>query len=288
MTSRLQSGSYILQVAIVDDNDYPMGQLTTPNSPVNGTVYSPYVVPAIVSYTAAADTQEVAQSYAGQKPRGRRDMGISQLGDGTIELSEFDDVFDALVQGYTLDTSSGTGLRIAGHNVGRTLARKFMLGFTAAATPSSGTPNFDTIFTWGTLRRGGLGISGASGTNPNNRAYTLTKVLSTRTPWGQLFSNATLAPSGSSDDEVIVYADAPISFHTRVANGTASAWNAPYALEYSAAGAFGSANLIYMNGTASAQAVVNVSGGTAFLLNGEGVSGQKWIVAAPSVALLNA
>lgn len=288
MTTRLQSGSYTLQVAIVDDNDYPMGQLTTPNSPVNGTVYSPYVVPSIVSYTAAEDTQEIAESIAGQKIRGRRDMGISQLGNGTLELSEFDDVFDALVQGYTLDTTTGTGLRIAAHNVSRTQSRKFMLALTPAATPSNGTPNFDTIFTWGTLRRGALGISGQSGRNPNNRQYTLTKVLSTRTPWGQLFSQSTLAPTGNQDDEVIIYADAPIMFFTRVANGTASAFAPPYALEYTAAATFGSANLIYVNGTASAQAVDSVSGGTAFLLNGAGVSAQKWVVLAPSIALLNA
>jgi hypothetical protein len=113
-------------------------------------------------------------------------------------------------------------------------------------------------------------------------------VLSTRTPWGQLFSQSTINPSGGADDEVTVYADAPMMFFTIVRDGTASGYAPPYALSYTAAASFGSANLLYMNGTATAQAVVNVSGGTALLLNGEGVSAQKIIVHAPSVALLNA
>lgn len=286
--SRLQSGFYKLQIAIVDSNDYPMGQLTSPNSPANGTVYAPYVVPAAVEYTAAQDTLEVAQSYASQRPRGRREMGTGELGDGTLTLSEFDDAFDALVQGYTLDTSTGTALRIAGHNVGRSQARKFMLAMTPAATPANGTPDFDTIFTWGTLRRGALGVNQQTGRNPNNRQYTLTKVLSTRTPWGQLFSQSTMNPSGGSDDETIIGGDAPMSFFTIVRDGTASGYVAPYALSYTAAASFGSANLLYMNGTATAQAVVNVSGGTALLLNGEGVSAQRMVVLGASVALLNA
>lgn len=288
MATRLQSGFYTCQIAIVDDNDFPVGTLTTPNSPTFNTVYSPYVVPAPVSYTAAEDTVEVAESYAAQDIRGRRDIGVSQLGSGTLELSEFDDIFDALVQGYTLDTTTGTGLRIAGHNVNRSTSRKFMLAMTPAATPSNGTPNFDTIFTWGTLRRGALGVSQQSGRNPNNRQYTLTKTLSTRTPWGQLYSQSTLAPSSNLDDEVTIYADAPIMFYTVVRNGTASGYVAPYAHSYTAAATFGSANLLYMNGTATGQAVDSVSGGTALLLNGAGVSGQKLVVLGPSVALLNA
>lgn len=288
MVDRLQSGVYTLQVAVVDQNDYPMGQLTTPNSPTNGTVYSPLVVKSVVTYTAAADTAEFAESYGAMKLRGRREMGVSAFGDGTLELSEFDDVFDALVQGYVLDTVTGTALRIAGHNVNRSQPLKFMLAFTAAATPANGTPNFDTIFTWGTLRRGALGVNQGTGRNPNNRTYTLTKVLSTRTPWGQLFSQSTIAPAGNQDDEVTIYADAPISFSTRVADGTASAWVLPYAASYTAAASFNSANLLYMNGTATAQAVVNVSGGTAMVTNGALISGNKWIVFSPSVALLNA
>ena len=176
---------------------------------------------------------------------------------------------------------------IAGHNVNRTQSLKFMLAFTPAATPSNGTPNFDTVFTWGTLRRGALGFNQQSGRNPNNRQYTLTKVLSTRTPWGQLYSSATLAPASDKDDEVTVYADAPMSFATIVRNGTASAYNLPYVLSYTAAASFGSSNLIFMNGTATAQAVVVASGGTALLLNGEGVSAQKIVVMGPSIDLLN-
>lgn len=288
MTTRLQSGLYVLQIAILNDNDEPMGTLTTPNAPTFNTVYSPYLVPAPVSYTAAADTVDSVQSFAGQRLRGRRDLGASAFGDGTLELSEFDDVFDALVQGYTLDTTTATGLRIHAHNANRSLTRRFMLAFTAAATPSNGALNYDTIFTFGTLRRSALGTNQTTGKNPNNRSYTLTKVVISRTPWGQLFSNSTLAPSSGTDDEVGIYADAPITFSTWVSNGTASAWTLPYALEYSAAAAFGSANIAALNGTASAQSIVGVSGGTAVLQNGVVTSGQKWFILGPSTAILYA
>ena len=288
MASRLQSGTYTLQVAVVDSNDFPVGQLTTPDSPVNGTVYAPYVVRSVVNYTAADDTVETASSFGGQRARGKRDLGTTELGDGTLELSEFDDIFDALVQGYALDTTTGSGLRIAAHNANRTGSRRFMLAFTAAATPANSTPNFDTIFTWGTLRRGSLGTNQGSGRNPNNRVYTLTKHLSNRTPWGQLFSTATLAPSGSSDDEVTIYADGPMEFFTVVRDGTASGYVAPYAFPYSATAAFGSANLLFMNGTASGQLAASFSGGTALIVGNAGTSGQKLLVLGPSQALLNA
>jgi hypothetical protein len=289
MPARMQSGVYTLQAFICDDNDFPMGTLTTPNSPTNGTVYGGYILKSTVSYTAAADTVETAQAFGNQKLLGRRELGPSEFGDGTLETAEFDPTFDALVQGYVLDTTTGTGLEIAGHNVNRAASRKLMLAFTPAATPSNGTPNFDTIFTWGTLRRSSLGSGQQAGRNPNNRVYTLTKLLSTRTPWGQLFSQSTLNPSSGKDDEVIIYADAPMELFTIVRDGTASGYATPYALTYTAVAANGSANLIYMNGTASAQLVAGaISGGTAILLGNAGVSAQKVIVVGPSVPLLNA
>lgn len=288
MVSRLQSGTYTLQIAVVDSSDFPIGQLTTPDSPTHGTVYAPYVVPSVVSYTAADDTVETASSFGGQKVRGKRDLGTTELGDGTLELSEFDSDFDALVQGYAKDTTTGTGLEISGRNANRSRARRFMLAFTAAATPANSTPNYDTIFTWGTLRRGALGTNQSSGRNPNNRVYTLTKHLSSRTPWGQLFSAANVAPNGNSDDETTIYADGPMEFFTVVRDGTASGYVAPYAFTYSAIAAFGSANLLFMNGTASAQMPASFSGGTALIVGNAGTSGQKLLVMGPSQALLNA
>lgn len=283
MPSRLQNGVYTLQVAVCDSSDYPMGQLITPNSPVFGTVYSPYVVPAPVEYAVAADTIESAYSFAAQRQRGRRELGVSQLGDGTVTLAEFDSTFDALVGGGTLDTTSSAALEIATHNVNRSTPRRLMLGFTAAATPANSLTNYDTIWTWGTLRRGALGVNQASGRNPNNRTYTLTKTLSTRTPWGQLFSQSTVNPNGSSDDEVVIYGDAPIMLATYVGDGTASAVTLPYAPEY----ATGASGLVYRNGTASAQAVGSITSVTLKLIAaGIGISGDKWVFGLPSVSLL--
>lgn len=288
MVSRLQTGTYTLQAAIVDSSDFPIGQLITPDNPTHGTVYAPYLVKSAVSYAAADDTVESVNSFGGQRVRGKRDLGTSELGDGTLELSEYDADFDALVQGFVKDTTTGTGLEITGHNANRGRPRRFMLAFTAAATPVNSAPNYDTIFTWGTLRRGALATNQGSGRNPNNRVYTLTRYLSPRTPWGQLFSSAAVAPDGGSDDETTIYADAPMEFFTVVRDGTASGYVAPYAFSYTAVAAFGSANLLFMNGTASAQLAASFSGGTALLVGNAGTSGQKLLVMGPSQALLNA
>lgn len=283
MTSRLQSGDYLLTIDILDDNDYPMGQLTTPNTPTPNTVYPPLIVPAVVSYVAANDTQQIAYSYAGQKQRGKRDMGISQLGDGTLTCSEFDDILDAIVMGYLIDTATATAERIAGHNVNRGKARRLMLGFVPAATPVNGLTNFDTIYTWGTLRRGALGANQGAGSNPNNRAYSLTKFMSTRNPWGQLFS-ADPTAVGSSDDEKIVYSDAPQMGATYVADGTATTILMPYAPEYTEhAGAY---NKFYKGGVESKATVSGISGST-ITLSSAGTTGDKWRPVMPSLALLN-
>lgn len=284
MTSRLQSGLYILQVAIIDDNDYPMGQLTTPNSPVNGTVYSPLLVVGAVSYTTAADTVENAYSFRSQKFGGNRDLGLSALGAGTLELAEYDDVFDPLVMGYARDAATATAEVITGHNANRGKARRLMLAFSPAATPANGLNNFDTIFTWGTLRRGALGSNQATGRNPNNRQYTLTKFLSTRTPWGQLFSASTIAPDGNSDDEVVVYSDAPQEFCTYIDDASATTFAMPYALEYTEHA--GARNKFYKNGVENKSSVTSISSAT--VTRTASSAADKVVAMGPSLALLAA
>lgn len=281
--SRLQSGEYVLQVEAISDADYGMGTLITPNAPTNNTVYNPLVVPSVVSYAAANDTVQTAYSYAGQKTRGKRDMGVSQLGDGTLTLSEFDDAFDALVMGYLIDTATATSERIAGHNVNRGKALRLLLAFSPAATPVNGLTNFDTIYTWGTLRRGALGTNQGTGSNPNNRAYTLTKFTVTRNPWGQLFS-ADPTAVGTLDDEKIVYSDAPQMSSTFIADGTATTWLLPYAPEYTEhAGAW---NKFYKNGVEAKASISGISGST-ITLSGAGSAADKWRFVGPCPALLN-
>lgn len=283
MTSNLHTGAYVLQVALLNDNNYPMGQLVTPNSPVNGTSYNPLVVPSLVGFEAADDTSEEASSFGGQKKRGTRDLGVSELGDITITVSEFDDVFDALVLGYTVDTATAANLRMTSRNVNRTRPRKLLLGFTAAATPVNSTPNFATIFMWGTLRRTALGSNQGTGRNPNNRVYTLKKFVSTRTPFGQLFSAAGVNPDGDSDDEYVITASAPMSLSTYVDDGSTTSLVMPYAPDSTEHA--GATNLFFKNGTVNHTGVSGISSATATITAGS--AADIWNTLVPSSAILD-
>lgn len=283
MASDLVSGFYLAQIAILDSNNYPMGTLTTPDSPVNGTVYSPYVIPAVVEYREPTPTYVEASSYAGMKHRGRRSHGVSDFGVGQLILSEFDDTFDALVMEYTVDTTLASSLRITARNAQRVQSRRFALWLTGGATDSNSTPNFIT-FCLGNVyfNRQGVNLSQGGGQNPNNLTYDIVQNVSTRSPLGQLYSASALAVDGNADTMVAIRAAQPVTFTTYVDDGSATSIVVPYAPYYTEhAGAY---NIFTKNGSTNHSNVSGISSAT--LTVTAGTAADKWVIATPSAAVL--
>lgn len=286
MTSRLVTGFYLMQVAILDSENYPMGTLVTPNSPVNGTVYSPLVVEAPVEFAPPSPTYADAFSYAGQKLRGRRPFGATDYGIGTITLSEFDDVFDALVMGYTLDTATATAARIRATNAGRIQQRRFMVALTGGAVPEDSAVMYETTVLLNVyFQRQPFGMNQGTGQNPNNVTYNVYANTSNRTPWGQLLSAATVAVDGDSDTEFGFYHDAPYMFTTYVDDGSATSFTLPYTPSYTEVA--GASNIFYKEGVDNKAQVSAINGtGNKTVNITAGTAADKWVIWFPSAGAL--
>jgi len=261
MTSWLRAGIYSAQIAILDSNGYPMGTLVTPNAPVANTVYSPYTIPALIEYAPAQATYESAYSYAGMKLRGRRALGATDYGIGTLTLAEYDDTFDALVMGWTNDTTTATSTRINAKNSGRVQQRNFMLALTTGATPSNSAVNYETrVLLNCYFTPAAAPINQSGGQNPTNLTYNIYVNVGLRAPWGQLLSAATVAPDGDSDTEMGFYYSAPYLFCTYVDNGSTGSFSLPYTP--SSTEHAGAINIFYKNGTEDKSAITGISGTT--------------------------
>lgn len=281
--SELHVGLYVLQIARLSSAGYPMGQLVTPDAPVNGTVYSPYVVPAPIEYTPASSTEEEAHGKARGKIRGRMPLGVSDLGTGTLTLSEFDDTFDPLVMGTTRDTTTATAGVAVTSNRGRNTPRKFLVGFTPAALAVDSTIKYATIWKWGYFTRSELGANSGTGENPNNLSYTFYPTLSLRTPFGQLFSAAAVAPDNGSDAEYIQKDTYPMALTTYVDDGSGTSILQAYTPYYSEHA--GAHNLFYKNGVENKANVSSLSSKTWTVT--AGTAADVWCIMTPSAEILS-
>jgi hypothetical protein len=283
MASDLISGFYLAQIAILDDNNYPMGTLLTPNSPVNGTVYSPYIIPSVVEYRAPTPTYVEATSYAAMKQRGRRSHGVSDFGIGQLIVSEDDDIFDALVMEYLVDTTLASGLRITARNAQRVQTRRFTLWLTGGATDVNSTPNFKTFALANVyFNKQGMTLGQGGGQNPNNITYDIVQNVSARSPLGQLYSASALGVDGNADTEIGIRAAAPVTFATYVDDGAGTSVVLPYApLSTEHAGV---TNIFTKNGVTNHAGVGGISSAT--LTVTAGTAADKWVIATPSLAPL--
>lgn len=284
MTSRMLSGLYMGQIAILDEDDYPMGTLVTPDAPTHGTVYSPYVFFAVVEANFGNPTSENAQSYAGMSLRGRRPLGTTDYGVGTLTMSEMDDVFDALVMGYTLDATTATSARIRAKNAKRLQQRRFMVALTAGATPVNSANDFETIVLLNVyFDNAQYGVNQSGGTNPNNVTYNMYVNASTRAPWGQLLSAATVAVDGDADTEMALNHADPYLFTTYVDDNSSATFTLPYSPSQTEVA--GAHNIIFKEGVESKAQVSAINGtGNKTVNITAGADFARWVLWFPSTA----
>lgn len=283
MASDLLQGIYVLQIARLSSAGYPMGQLLTPDAPVAGTVYSPYVVPAPVEYQPATPTWVEFESYARGKPRGRATPGISSLGTGTLVLAEDDDTFEALIKGKAVDTTTATAARIASGNFASNAPRRFLVGLTPIALAYDSVIQYKTIWKWGYFSWSETGMNSGEGRNPNNRSYVFHPTLSPRTPFGQLFSAATVDPDNDTDSEYKMRDTAPFALTTYVDDGSGTSILQAYTPDYSEVA--GAHNIFFKNGADNKAGVASLSGKTWTIT--ASTSGHIWVLLTPSTEILS-
>lgn len=284
--SYLEYGQWLAQLWRLDVNNYPKGTLIAPDTVVNNTVYSPYVIPAVVSYASAEDTFAEVSSYANMKLRARVTLGLTEFANDTLTLSEKDDVFEPLILGYANDVATATNVRISGRNSGRKTPRRFGLALTRVSATKDNVITYETIVKMNVHFRKGAGQSTSQtvGQNPDPLAYTVIKARSTRSPIGAAFSSTSnLVVDGNSDDEISIQAASPIMFMTYIDDGSATAIVFPYTPDSGEHA--GASNIILKNGVDAKASMGTLTGKSWAFTHGS--AGDIWTFAIPSIDILN-
>ncbi len=274
----LVARSYVAQIGVLNSNFYNMGQSVSPNGVANGTTVSNYIVPGFVSYTPAAPTYETVYSYASEQVRGRREVGVTDYGIGTLTLSEYDEVFNQLIGGATPSTTIASGMVVTSPNSAQKTPPRLCLTLTAGATPSSSAENFVNISVLNcNIRRARVGTNQTAGKNPNNLAYEIVVSTGTRAPWGSLLSALAMGLTNNTDTELEMSGPAPVINTTWVDDGTATTVTLPFTPYTSeVAGVY---NIITKNGVDNHSGVSGISGKTVTLTHG--TAGDIWEFSIP-------
>ncbi len=221
-----------VQLAFRSSAGYPMGTLTTPDSPtpgVGGVVYAPYLMKNIVSFEGFSPTRAVAVDLGGSKIRAQADVGVESFGSGTLVLSERDDVFESYITGSSVDSTTVTGWRDSGSNVNNIIAPAFFLIVTTKAdvidestTPPTITKQYTHfIFPNCQITKANSGSAAqGGGTNPNTFSYNIIPSIAYRALSGLPFSSTAMALADNSDVSYVSQTPNPIMIATYVEGST--------------------------------------------------------------------
>jgi len=260
---------YVLQaqmwIAFRDSNGYPMGALTTPDSPVNGTVYGAYVLNNAVEFAPDADTQAAVTFDNGGTRKGTTYAAGAVKGNVPFTLNTFDPTFYAYITKTTVDTSTNTTHTITTDNPRQASTPKFIVGFNIRTHDiTTGKDKWETrIYPNAVIRQtaeGGAGNVTGDVSNPNNLSYVLIPSESTRSASGELFSGMGTGSFGSVAMVERWQGAYPLHLATYVDDGSAGTFTLPYRPALSTA--TGTAdNNITTDGTQGSVTGINTSTG---------------------------
>lgn len=257
------SGFYDIQVALVTDDGYAVGltsagAIPTLTALVNDTEYYAYRVSHPVEITPLTPGRSIATDRGGQRIRGQRDLGLSDLGSFEITLSDYDALFEAIVTGSTVNSDTVDGWVMSGPNHGQqSLPFVCLIATVGFQSRDEGTygSNYYMNFIFPRVQIAPSGDSGnqGDGENPNPRTYTVTPSMTTKFVTGQTWNDASPNGLGMSyaNAEAMVHRAAtqyPLRLMTWVSNGTPFTFSGDYLPTSAVVTIAGSPNLVASNG----------------------------------------
>lgn len=226
MTQDFQFGAYYVQIAFRDSNGYPKGVQTDPNNVAVNTTMPMYLMKNIISFTPPTPTRELATDRGGQKIRAQADMGVSEFGLATLELSEYDDVFHSYITGSAVDTGSPSGWRQSAANVNQPTIPAMFLVASAQVESISGSNITNKWRHWilpnCQIRAAFPNVSQGAGVNPNPLSYEVVPNVSYRTLTGELFSITDMDVVDDNDLFYSIQTNYPIAVVSYTGTGVAS------------------------------------------------------------------
>ena len=225
--SELIARAYQVQVVTLDDDGYPMGQLLTPNSPVNGTVYASYLVPGFVEYRPPTAQRANSYEYSNERYRNNRPGAVQSFNAGQLILSRRDAFVNRLAGGSDEDVSTLTGLSLSSSNTMNGDPAPVGLILSAGSLNHPGKI-VNICLSKVTLSPADTGINQSTGKNPNNQTYNIMMDVSVRTLLGLLYAATALNVTGDEDSDLFVVADGVLIISTWADDATATTITLPY------------------------------------------------------------
>lgn len=197
------AGAFELLAWTIDSNGYPMGQLATPDAPVEGATYHAYRARSFVGMTLPTPTRSLATFFGGQRFLGQIDLGVSDLGSGELTLSKFEEAFVALIAGTTLDEATVTDWAMVSPNENNpNIPAMGLMGSTKIRLDTGALSWAHVILPNVQIQPVPVSISTGDGQNPNSLVYGLVPTLATRLHTGHLFSATAM---NVYNDEAVSY-----------------------------------------------------------------------------------
>lgn len=220
-------------IAFRDSNGYPMGALSTPDSPANGTVYGAYVLDNLVEFSTDADTQpQVTFENGGTRKASVYSAGATK-GNVTVTLNTFDPVLYAYLTKTSVDSTTNTTHTITTDNPRQGATPRFIIGFNMKTVNIvTGQAVWETRIYPNVIFKqagesGGADVTGDV-RNPNNLTYIVTPSESTRSASGELFANMNTGSFGGVAMVERWNGSYPLHLTTYVDDGSAGTFTLPY------------------------------------------------------------
>lgn len=277
-TSGHFSGAYEALWVARDQNGYPKGSSSTPNSVSNGSVHHAYRLPGLVQATAPGVTRGRATFRGGMKHRGSRSTGLEDFGAFQITTAGFDETFDALVSGAVADaTTGGTDNVVTAPNSNLADKPQGFLILTRGFQTSSGSNQYMSwCYSNVQLESVDPEVNQSGGENSQPMVYNVIPSQSTRSIFGFPLSSLTVAVEDNSDYYVRYRTAERISITTYIDDGSATSFTTNV-LPQSNDNA-NVVNVFTKNGSAAHASVSGFSTTTGATTHTAGSAGDIWVV----------
>ena len=277
------AGSFELLAWTIDDDGYPMGDLSTPNAPVAGTTYHAYRARSFVGLTLPTPTRSLATFFGGQRFLGQIDLGVSDLGSGELTLSKFEEAFVALIAGTSLDeTTVADWAMISPNENNPNIPAMGLMGSTKIRLDTGALSWAHVVLPNVQIQPVPASISTGDGQNPNNLVYGLVPTLATRLHTGHLFSATAMNVYNDEAVSYVVRYNSRFQISTHIKDATMVSSGDSFILGYRPTStATGTPNSFTDEGAAETPTSVTLATGAVAIAAG-GTEGDRIVAVAPT------
>ena len=221
------------QLAFLDQDNFPMGVDTSPDTVVNGEDTGAYVYDANISLAGFTKTIDTIQFKGGAKVWGKYPIGVSDIGDIAVSMSGEDPTLASYFNNSLVDTTTNSNHTAWTPSHSNTEFPNFIsVHHTRYHNVDGDTKWRNYVILNHTVKEStSPALSDSGGTNPNPVGYEFVPTRSNRLPWGQLISaNANISVEGDRLYVYVIESDNPLLIHTYIDDnsGTSDAFTLDY------------------------------------------------------------